>query len=165
MMWLFGEITATLLIHTYLFVRGLQNSEQRSVTHCHLFYMLCFFFSGGTLRSLALRQLITCAALVPQGRTGILPGGGLGSLLLNTPIGSQLPALPKEGSVPPGLKKAVSAYNSGRLQPTGWFNQRHCLVLSSVLLYVGTHAARKQRGHTFIFKRRTLEPLGKNILD
>ena len=160
-----GEIMATRLIHTRLFVRGLQNSEQRSVKHCYLFHMLCFFLSGGTLRSLALRQLIAYAALVPQGRTGIPPGGGLGSLLLNTPVGHQLPALPKEGNMPPSQKKAVPAHESGRLQPIGWFNQRHCLVLSSVLLYVGTHAARKQRGHTFIFKRRTLEPLGKNILD
>lgn len=60
------EIIPTWLIHTHLFVTGLQNSEQRSVMHCYLFHMLHFFFSGGTLRSLALRQLITCAALVPQ---------------------------------------------------------------------------------------------------
>lgn len=28
-----------------------------------------------------------------------------------------------------------------------------------------TRAAKKQKGHAFIFRHRTLQPLGKNILD
>lgn len=86
------------LFHTCLFVRGLQSSGQRSVKHGHLSQWPHLFLSGGTRRSLALRQLMLGSAPVLQGRTGILPGGGLGSWLLTTPVGFQPAALPKEDS-------------------------------------------------------------------
>lgn len=55
-----------LLTHTHLFVRGLPNSEQRSVQHCQLSQRLRLFVSGGTLRLFTLRQLSPCSAPVPQ---------------------------------------------------------------------------------------------------
>lgn len=144
---------------------GFQSSGQRSVKHCHLSQRLHLFFWGGTLRLLAWKQLILWAAPLPQVRTGILLGGGLGSQLLTTTAGHNCQHCPKKWACRLAWRELFQPLRVAGSKPIGWFNQKHCLALSCVLLYVGTHAARRQRGHTFIFKRRTLEPLGKNILD
>lgn len=118
---------------------------------------LCFRWDPEVIHTEAAQPLLSSRAL---GRAGILPGGALGSSLLPTPGGRQLPALPAEVSLVPPAQE-----NDDGLKPIGRFNPRRCFAVSCAPLYVGTHAARRQRGHTFIFKRRTLEPLGKNILD
>lgn len=149
------------LFHTRLFVRGLQSSGQRSVKHGHLSQWLHLFFSGGTRRSLALRQLMLGSAPVPQGRTGILPGGGLGSWLLTTPVGFQLAALPKEDSK---LKESS--------RPCEWQVKTYRTVQSKALprsvlscCYTLGHMLLGDKEDTRLFSSAGLEPLGKNILD
>ena len=73
---------------------------------------LHLFFSGEAQRSSAPRQLRLCSAPVPQGREGILPGGGLGSWLRTISAGLQPPALPRERA----RWRKRPARASGRLQ-------------------------------------------------